>query len=57
MTIRKVGGLYFWKLGRFGGSFHVSKVAAPRQKASAPFVDYFGSAACAVLAVSAFLSF
>lgn len=26
-SFRKVGGIFFWKLGRFGGSFYLSNVA------------------------------
>ncbi len=52
MSIRKVGGIYFWNIGRIGGSFHVSKAKAPSETAR---FDRLGLAACAVVAVS-FLS-
>lgn len=26
-SCRKVGGIFFWKLGRLGGSFYVSRAA------------------------------
>ncbi|WP_156378526.1 MULTISPECIES: hypothetical protein [unclassified Rhizobium] len=49
MTIRKVGGIYFWRVGSVGGSFHISKTAK-RDRGSVA-VDWFGVAACACLAL------
>lgn len=47
MKLRKVGGLYFWNIGRFGGSFY-AKQAEPKQANS----DWFGLGMCFALAVS-----
>lgn len=52
--IKKVGGIWFWKVGRVGGSFHVSRQQVRRER-QAMTHDWFGLAACCVLLVSAVL--
>lgn len=52
ISLKKVGGIYFWQVGRIGGSFHVK--AAPVSQPRGVSFDTFGLACCAVLALSAF---
>lgn len=55
MTIRKVGGIYFWNVGRIGGSIHVSKRAVKHERKASGF-DWFGASVCGALALAAVLS-
>lgn len=50
VSLRKVGGLYFWNLGRIGGSFHIK--AAPARTTRRMNFDVFGLACCAALAAA-----
>lgn len=53
MSIRKRGGLYFWQVGRFGGSVYVKRgkgFALPSFQ-----FDTFGLAACAMFAIALYV--
>ena len=56
MAIRKQGGLYFWNVGRIGGSFYVSKRKGGKVERAPMRVDWFGMAACVALVVAASVS-
>jgi hypothetical protein len=47
MKLRKVGGLYFWNIGRLGGSFYIKQ--SENKQANA---DWFGLGMCFALAIS-----
>lgn len=50
MSLKRVGGIYFWSVGPIGGSFHKRK-GASFPKLALPQIDIVGASLCAVLLI------
>lgn len=50
MSIKKVGGLHHWRIGRLGGSFYLAKRAEPKGESMVPAYGFL--ALCFALAAA-----
>lgn len=39
-TIKKVGGLYHWRVGRIGGSFYIARAKVRKSAAKVPAINW-----------------